>query len=132
MTTSNRPADTRSQSGTYMAQYGTDRATLGSRVTPDPRCASWKPSAAIRALIDNVEAGARDNAHETVRSEHRDWTSPTDEHPKFSYYVVSTVEDILWGSKNERDLIDSYGAPGLVRASTKKKISARICAKYAR
>ena len=38
MRTSNRPADTRSQSGTYMAQYGTDRATLGSRVI---RVGNW-------------------------------------------------------------------------------------------
>ena len=87
-------------------------------------------SPALRQFANNVESGARENAFDSVREEHRDWKGYLDEHPRFGYYVVSTAEDILWGSRDDRHLITDYGAPGLPRESTKRKILSAIRAKY--
>lgn len=89
--------------------------------------ATQRLSPALRQFADNVESGARENAFESVREEHRDWKGYLDEHPQFGYYVVSTAEDILWGG---HALVKDYGAPGIPRDSTKKKILDAIRAKY--
>ena len=89
-------------------------------------------SPALRQFADNVESGARENAFQSVKDEHRDWKGYLDEHPRFTYYLVSTAEDILWGSRDDRHLVTDYGAPGIPRDATKKKIIAILRTKYRR
>ena len=91
-----------------------------------------KLSPALQHFADNVESGARENAFDSVREEHRNYTGYLDAHPDFGYYVISTAEDILWGSRSDQHLITDYGAPGIPRDATKKKIMAGIRARYGR
>lgn len=94
--------------------------------------ASHKIPHYMLAFAESVEMGARENAHQTVRDEHRDWPHRSDEHPDFGNYVISTAEGILWGSRDDRYLMTEYGAPRAPSEGTKQKIFDSIQRTYGR